>query len=291
MYEEHSMDTADDDNSGSDLHRPLCSVDREERRGRRATKQRNFDQLSTKELHELITKELNALMLGRRSDAIPVKWVRKAFGALLVHQISPTALRLQHQIVGYHGRGLIGATEWRKIRPLSESTVHQLMTQLVQHGRAYREMPAYAGLLKQASLGKPVVMNGVALDREVVIDAYFEHYLRLIESIRRSGLLPRDEVARSTADPLVRLPNVEENERDVQIAVSPDGELLQMGTGRHRTAIAQALGLERMPVEIRLIHAEWLSKLVERSGQSPLDALLGWLNAAKQNGLYATLLN
>jgi hypothetical protein len=254
-------------------------------RHRRPKERLNLDQLSAKQLDELIAKQLDELMLGGQSGVVPVTWVRRAFGSLLVHQISPAALRLQNQIVGVHSRRFIEPGEWRMIRPLSESTVHQLMAQLVRYDRAYREMPIYRRLLERALRGKRDVVNGVVLNSESVLDAYCEHYLQLIESIRRSGILPRDEVARSTADPLVRLPALEEKEKDVQVAIGPDGEPLQMGSGRHRTAIAQALGLERMPVEIRLIHAGWLSTLVERSGQSPLAALLDWLNAAKHRGL------
>ena len=145
--------------------------------------------------------------------------------------------------------------------------------------------------MQLAATGQPRICNDVPLDSERVIDAYFEHYLYLIESIRRSGVLPRIEVPRSTADSLVRSAKTEKEEREIQIAIGPEGELLRLGTGRHRTAIAQALELELIPVEIRLIHAKWLLRLVERSGKSPLATLLNWLNSAKQNGLYATLLD
>ena len=258
---------------------------------RHPRQRRNLDQLSAKELEELITRELDELMLGHRSDAVPIKLARRALGRLLVHQVSPTALRRELVGHGTRGRPFIDARDWDKIRPPYMGKVHRFVRQLAQHGRAYREMPVYATLQKRASLGKPVVINSVVLDSEAVIDAYCERYLQLIESIRRSGFLTRDEVARSTIDPLIRRAKTEESERDVQIAIGPNGELFRLGTGRHRTAIAKVLGLERMPVEIRVMHAEWLSKLVERSGKSPLDTLLDWLNAAKQHGLEPHALN
>ena len=232
-------------------------------------------------------------MLGRRSDAVPIKAARRAFGPLLVHQISPTALHVWLIKTESFGKKLVQAGEWRMVRRMSQHPVYQRMEQLVQYGRAYREMPVYASLLTQALKGTPHICNEVALNSETVLDVYFERYLQLIESIRRSGVLPRERLVASTDDPLVRLPTSEiirlpgadDGPKDIRVAIGPNGELLQMGSGRHRTAIAQVLGLERIPVEIRLMHVEWLSKLVERSGKSPLDALLDWLNATKQHGL------
>ena len=254
-----------------------------ERHGR-PRKQQDKKARSARSLDE-ISKELHDLMLGHRSDAIPIKLARRALGPLLVQQVQPAALR--RGLIGERtfGRPLIDAKDWSISKSLPNNQVHSLMEQLVQYGRAYREMPAYAMLLTRVLDGKPVVINEMALNSEAVIDAYFERYLKLIESIRRFGVLPHGAVGASSDDPLVRLPQAERSERDIKVAIGPNGEVLRLGTGRHRTAIAQALGVEHMPVEIRLIHAEWLFKLVERSGKSPLDALLDWLNAAKHEGL------
>jgi hypothetical protein len=277
MFEEHSTRATDSTFLKSDLLRLVSEADRQGGFGFRAPKQQILDELSATQLDDL--------MLGRRSDAIPIKSARQGLGPLLVHQVPTAALRLGMPNETRRGRPLVEARDW-KIGRLSENPIHERMNQLVHYGPAYREMPSYKRLLTQASRGKPRICNDVPLDSEAAIDAYFEHYLQLIESIRRSGFLPRTEVPRLTADPLVRRAKTEKEERDVLIAIGPQGELLRLGTGRHRTAIAQALGLERMPVEIRLVHAKWLSKLVERSGKSPLDALVDWFNAAKQNGLY-----
>jgi tetratricopeptide (TPR) repeat protein len=234
-------------------------------------------------------REIDELMLGRRSGAVPIVWARVALGPWLIQQVSPAALDLRLNIGETPGRplgdSLVDARNWSAMRAMSENKIHNIMRQLVQYGRNYREMPAYSLLLKQASTGRPSRVNNVTLDSQKMIDAYCERCLHLIESIRRSGVLPRDALDVSIEDPLVRLSTVEESERDIKVAVGPDGELLQTGSGRHRTAIAQVLGLDRMPVEIRLIHAGWVSKLAERSGKSPQAALFEWLDASRRHGL------
>ena len=60
-----------------------------------------------------------------------------------------------------------------------------------------------------------------------------------------ASVLPHDAVGASSDDPLVRWAKTEKSERDVKVAVGPDGELLRLGTGRHRTARCQWLSTGR----------------------------------------------
>ena len=55
-------------------------------------------------------------------------------------------------------------------------------------------------------------------------------------------------------------------ERDIGVAITETGELIRHLGGKHRTAIAQALNLPTMPVEIRMVHTGWLAKQMERTG-------------------------
>ncbi len=77
-------------------------------------------------------------------------------------------------------------------------------------------------------------------------------------------------------------------ERDIGVAIDADGRLVRHTNGKHRMAAALALGIERIPVEIRLVHTGWLARQSERLGLSPADALLATLEEARSTGWPAT---
>ena len=147
----------------------------------------------------------------------------------------------------------------------------------------WRSSEAYRFLLAQAERRRPEIRNGVALDTERAINAYFAYYECLIESVRTHGLLSRTVLPSAVAHPFgsaaVRGPGAEGRERDVGVAVGPDGELIRMVGGRHRTAIAQRLQLRRFPVQVRLVHIDWLGAQIASTGLRPGKALVSGIRS------------
>lgn len=50
---------------------------------------------------------------------------------------------------------------------------------------------------------------------------------------------------------------------EVSVNIGPNGELIRIGSGRHRLALAQILDVERIPVLVRTRHIEYIKNNVE----------------------------
>jgi hypothetical protein len=84
-----------------------------------------------------------------------------------------------------------------------------------------------------------------------------------------SGAFYRLRLKHRDARPVVH----DSTERDIGVAITETGELIRHLGGKHRTAIAQALKLPSIPVEVRMVHTSWLLRQVERTGLPPHLAL------------------
>jgi hypothetical protein len=172
----------------------------------------------------------------------------------------------------------IDAQDWSDVvTPVSRLAEHRETLQLVKFGSRYPEMPEFQKLLRRAKEGRPAPRYGSRLDSEEKIHAYFRYFLRLIDSIRESGFHAQQ------AMPWARLPSGfgvrgrhALHQRDIGAAIDANGRLLRFLGGRHRTAIAQALAIPAVPVEIRFVHADWLAAEADRAGLDPARALQAW---------------
>jgi hypothetical protein len=81
------------------------------------------------------------------------------------------------------------------------------------------------------------------------LDAHFSYLDRLIDSIRRHGLVPQDQAQRIMGPDARRSGEIEVN-------IGRNGDFL-FQDGRHRLAIAKVLGLPLVPVTVRVRHTEW----------------------------------
>lgn len=117
----------------------------------------------------------------------------------------------------------------------------------------------------------------MALKTPALVERYFGNLAELARSIAESGVVRRSDYRRAAhlfADFSVRRPWIEAVESDIGIAIGAQGEVYRFASGKHRTAIAQALGLASIPVEVRLVHADWLERQVAETGDAPAEALL-----------------
>jgi hypothetical protein len=208
----------------------------------------------------------------------------RALGSELWLDIDPLAVdrRLEHRF-RQNGRALnirgmfLGAGDWTPLlRRLDRSTTHREVADVVQANFDHRATASYQTALERAQGPKPMRRNYVVLSSPAKVEAYFRQTAEMCRSIGELGLVRRRDFGRplsSFSSPTVRLPWIELGEVDIGVAIGPSGELYRFASGKHRTAAAQALKLKSMPVEIRLVHAQWLARHMAQTGLGPLAAL------------------
>lgn len=125
--------------------------------------------------------------------------------------------------------------------------------------------------------------NNVALDTVSKIDAYFKSTAELLASIADKGVVKRPaftvDMALSYTPTEIRPLAGEMLERDVGVGIGPQGELLRVCSGLHRTAAALHLGVTSMPVELRMIHIDILRQ--NGAADDPLAAIRRTLDYAR----------
>jgi len=208
---------------------------------------------------------------------------RRALGDQLVIEIDPRILRLRlmQRIQSSSGRlyihdKFIGAGSWRGIvHPVARSSTHRDVLEIVRQDFDYRNTAAYRSAMSRARTRKPIRRNFIELKSPQLVEGYFRHTSDLCRSVRESGVRRRSEWHQGIfANPRVRLPWVEWMEADIGIAIGRDGGIFHFGSGKHRTAAAQALGVKSIPAEVRMVHLEWLRSQMAKTGLAPVQALL-----------------
>jgi hypothetical protein len=218
---------------------------------------------------------------------------RRALGADLVIDVDPARLKKRMKKRSTDcGTGVyledkfLGSGQWQPmLQPISASATHRDVQEVIRVGFDYQRTGAYRYALKKAGGSHPVRRNFVALKTPELVDRYFRHVVELCQSIRERGVARRAafrQTAKAFKNLAVRLPWVELTEGDIGVAIGPGGALHHFGSGKHRLAAAQALSLESVPVEVRLVHVAWLQRQIDTGGQAPLSALLRGVQSLDQ---------
>ena len=242
-----------------------------------------------------------ATLLQRDPTAVDVNPDAAAwyFGPDLHLEISPERLveRLRDYVLDRRGARWIGtsfldAADWAAVRALvEESPVHREMSELVAAGADFRDTRAYRNLVYAIEVGRPSSRNGVRITSTEEIEAYFEYCRDLIKSARKRGV-----VRRSVSGAFHRLrvkhrdtrsPAHDTKERDIGVAIDAEGGILRILGGKHRTAIAKALKLPWLPVEVRLVHVAWLADQMRATGLPAHQALRKGVGALRERELAA----
>ena len=184
-----------------------------------------------------------------------------------------------HRGIRWTGASFLDAADWSAaISPITTSPIHREMHEIVAAGKDVRDTRAYSNLLLAIKNGRPSKRNNIRLATVEAVDAYFRYCRGLIKSMRQRGA-----VRHTVSGPFhslrlkywnARSPVHDSTERDIGVAITESGVLIRHLGGKHRTAIAQALSLPALPVEIRMVHTGWLAKQVERTGLPPHQALV-----------------
>lgn len=228
-------------------------------------------------------------------DVIP-EYAIRYFGEALHLEIDPA--KLEHRIsdwvrdhrgLRWVGTSFLDAADWSAaISTIDRSPVHREMHEIVAAGADFRDTRAYKNLMGAIRLGRPSKRNNIRLATTEAVEAYLRYCRGLIKSMRKRGAMRR---AASGAFHGIRVrhwdarsPVYDSSERDVGVAVSESGEIIRHLGGKHRTAIAQALGLKTLPVEVRMVHTGWLRRQIEQTGLPPHRALVEGLRALGANG-------
>lgn len=110
----------------------------------------------------------------------------------------------------------------------------------------FRDSDAYLRLLAKLKAGQAVRRQGVAIETVAQLDAYFQRFCVLFESIQRNGMLPSSALAGSALQTNL--------DRPLGVALDQHGQLHRLQGGNHRWAIATVLGITHVPAQLRLVH-------------------------------------
>ena len=221
-------------------------------------------------------------------STIPAALATGVLGDRLLINVAPVSLQERLAAVGYtadriathdfHSQFVFHGDCKHLLAPISQSLLDDEINQLFANQMIWAETSAYHRLYQRLREQGAFRHNNVSMESLRDIDRYFERYVRLAESISQYGYKSRNELQQSHGKGMKRLWWLEVGEQEVGIAIGPAGEVWRFGGGYHRTAIARNLGLESMPVQIRLVHGEWLYRGMNRE-MSVYERLLSRLQA------------
>ena len=222
--------------------------------------------------------------------ALPYPLARWSYGDGLVTDVDPG--RLSTWLLSFAARDgnlvvlrdfFLGSGDWSPmLRDMETSPLHQEIVELVANDLDCEKCPIYRRLVEQVASEGPIVRNYIRLGSREDVHAYFQHYADLIVSIRADGLRRSAERERQPEAGTVgglRSRYHEMIETDVGVAVDRDGRLHRFRGGFHRTAIAKCLELERMPVAVKLVHADWLRGVIAETGLPPHEAVIAGIRS------------
>lgn len=244
----------------------------------------------------LLENSIDRVRNGGQALFVANAHARWFFGQSLVFWADPGKLQWRLKDCVYDGqsniqlsRRFIDDGEWTNvITKVADTAEHGETLELVAYGRRYPRSRTFRRMVVRARKNKPMRRYGIRLDTEDKVHAYFRYFLALIDSVRQHGLQDSGALGGLNV-PIgvgVRGRHVRDN-RNIGVAIASDGRLLRFLGGRHRTAIAQALGLAAVPVEIRLVHAGWLAEETAHTGLTAVKALQDWVRRAPDPRSYA----
>lgn len=228
------------------------------------------------------------------ADVVP-EYAAWYYGKTLHLEVDPS--KLEHRIsdwvrdhrgVRWSGTSFLDAADWSAaISSITLSPIHLEMHEIAAAGKDIRDTRAYGNLMLAIKLGRPSRRNNIRLATVEAVEAYLGYCRGLIKSMRKRGVMRHAESGPFHGLRIkhwnARSPVHDSSERDIGVAITENGELIRHLGGKHRTAIAQALKLPVLPVEIRMVHTSWLAKQVERTGLPPHLALVEGIKGLAAN--------
>jgi len=168
--------------------------------------------------------------------------------------------------ISHTGDFFLSTANWRPLlSAVAHSPVLEEARQLHEASFRFQQTASFAHYIRCKREGHPLIRNKVRLDTDARVNAYFARFIALFESISNHGFLRLRE-ARRLPENLDRPSSIRGlftlwGEKDLGIALSADHGVSLLPGGKHRLAVAKVLGLDRIPVTIRMLHVSWLKTL------------------------------
>ena len=144
-----------------------------------------------------------------------------------------------------------GDGNWENISSdISKSIVYKELLDLKNVNMDYKSSKHYLSYVQRMNKNNPTTKQHKILNTYQAIDSYFERFINLYNSIKEKGVLKADNFKK------------EKENKAIGIAVNSNGEILKLPGAQHRVVISKILNLEKIPVEIRLIHKEYIEKIM-----------------------------
>lgn len=213
----------------------------------------------------------------------PVALAMRAFGPWLEIEMPVGALQSRtHDWVRcgkatYHvGQYFLTEADWPSlVKPLVPSAVMREAAYLRASKLAYRGTLIYARYLEMMEQGYVITRNRALVNTREKLDDYFDRFAALYRSIEENGVLRMRDVRRAAALPGSTAPGSGDGDvrnMDIGVAIGPDGALAVLPGAQHRLAVASVLRLDKVPVQVRMIHGRWLRGL-PRDQAASVDGL------------------
>jgi hypothetical protein len=238
-----------------------------------------------------LARRINELLRQAPTATVPffgdAQQLRDFAGGKLIIEIDPAQVGDQFPVMKViNGQSVrfaehfLGRADWsHHLEKLDRSTVYREVAELLAGDFNYRATAIYGELRKRISEGKAPVRNLLALDTDEKLDLYFDHVVEVIRSIASSGYRRRPRyngiesaVAAMPHSSAIRPVAIELMESEIGVAVNANGSLHRIGPGTHRLAIARLLKFQRIPVEVRMFHVQWVRRAIGSTGR-PLQAI------------------
>jgi len=172
----------------------------------------------------------------------------------------------------------VGGGDWSQIiEPLTASKLHTEAYEVYKFRLNFLEIPTYQRLCKMIKKNHQVLHNYCLLKNEEDLKSYFEHYLAVLESIERHGLVRQNKFSPSELGWKRKKARTYWHE-DIGVAVGHDGELYRFRGGTHRFVFARCLGIKWIPVTVKIIHINWLKHVMDVTRLSPHDAIVNGIS-------------
>ena len=148
--------------------------------------------------------------------------------------------------------GVLGGDWDRYTVPFSQCIEDRMARERYEQGIPWEQTEAYRELMMWMSRRRPDLFRcrgpGELMERLRYLDS-------LAASLAAHGY--RESAAHETPRPPGATPPLSDYPDEIQIRIGRHGELLYARHGRHRLAIARALGLSRIPVLVWTRHGRW----------------------------------
>lgn len=156
-----------------------------------------------------------------------------------------------------------GDGNWENISSdITKSIVYKELLDLKNVNMDYKSSKHYLSYVQKMDKNNPTTKQHKILNTHEAIDSYFERFINLYNSIKEKGVLEANNFKK------------EKENKAIGIAVNSDGKIVKLPGAQHRVVISKILNLEKIPVEIRLIHKEYIEKIMNLYNLNYDEAIL-----------------